>query len=251
MDKGKLQRGLIIGLYVLGALSAAVVALGVGILRHVGFSVAGIFVCGIAVCLPVGAAVILQVRQESGAARKGEIAKRFLWAVFCIYIVLLAGLLFLGSYRYYRGSMLPFWETFQLNTNFVPGKTILRYITGYAQGSYNTIIVVHNLLGNLLLFAPAGLLLPCLFERLRSFRLFVPAMLAALVLVEGGQLLLRVGMCDIDDVILNLAGACLFFGLWKLEPVQRLLRKLYLLPAGEAAEALCPKAALLLEGGGK
>ena len=53
-------------------------------------------------------------------------------------------------------------------------------------------------------------------------------MLAILLLVEGVQLFTGTGSCDVDDVILNLAGALLAYGMVAIPPVKRLLQKCYL-----------------------
>ncbi len=79
-------------------------------------------------------------------------------------------------------------------------------------------IVVENLLGNLFLFAPVGAALPCLFHRQRRFWIFLFTMLAILLLVEGVQLFTGTGSCDVDDIILNLAGALLAYGMVAIPP---------------------------------
>ena len=58
--------------------------------------------------------------------------------------------------------------------------------------------------------------------------------------VEALQLLLACGSCDVDDVLLNLAGTLIVFGILKLPFLQRLLKRLYLLPEPDQqpAEAL-------------
>ncbi|MDP3448700.1 MAG: VanZ family protein, partial [Eubacteriales bacterium] len=64
------------------------------------------------------------------------------------------------------------------------------------------------------------------------------------VAVEALQLLLACGSCDIDDVLLNLAGTLIVFGILKLPFVHRLLVRLYLMPEdAEAPEQTPPDAA--------
>ena len=87
------------------------------------------------------------------------------------------------------------------------------------------------MLGNFLLFMPAGLLLPALFPKLRSPLRFALLMLGLLIGVEVLQLLLRQGSCDIDDVILNLAGALLVFALCKLPRIDRALTRAHIFAA--------------------
>lgn len=86
----------------------------------------------------------------------------------------------------------------------------------------NTNIVVVNLLGNLLWFAPLGLFIPILFgKRIRSFRSFLITMIMILLLVEILQFLTMRGFFDIDDILLNLAGACIFYGLTRIPIVKK------------------------------
>lgn len=83
-------------------------------------------------------------------------------------------------------------------------------------------------MGNLFVFSPMGLLLPCLFKNLRRFSKFSITMIMILIAVEAMQLLTNTGSMDIDDIILNLAGALISFAVWKLDMVQQLLKKLYI-----------------------
>lgn len=49
-----------------------------------------------------------------------------------------------------------------------------------------------------------------------------------LICVEVEQMLTRTGGIDVDDVILNLTGAVIFFALWGFDASQALLKKLYI-----------------------
>lgn len=86
--------------------------------------------------------------------------------------------------------------------------------------------MVRQLVGNALLFAPLGFLLPALFLRFRNpLRLAATAVLVSLG-IEAVQLVMRLMALsprsfDVDDVVLNVAGALLGFGLWWV--VHRLL----------------------------
>jgi glycopeptide antibiotics resistance protein len=54
-----------------------------------------------------------------------------------------------------------------------------------------------------------------------------PVLLGMILAVELLQPLLRVGFLDVDDVILNFAGAMVGVGVVRIPAVNRLLRKLY------------------------
>ena len=53
--------------------------------------------------------------------------------------------------------------------------------------------------------------------------------LAIVVLVEIAQVVLRVGSIDIDDVIFNVGGAMLGYGLIKIPPINKLLVKIHVI----------------------
>lgn len=90
--------------------------------------------------------------------------------------------------------------------NLIPFATVDRYVRAIRHGRVVGIAYV-NLLGNLLLFMPMGVLLPLSFRLFQSPWRFFLFMLVLLPAVEALQLLLRCGCCDVDDVILNFIGA--------------------------------------------
>ncbi len=79
-------------------------------------------------------------------------------------------------------------------------------------------IPLSNLVGNAMLFMPMAVFLPCLFRPMRRLWLFALTMALVLVAVEALQLLLACGSCDVDDVLLNLTGTLIVFGVLKLPP---------------------------------
>lgn len=146
---------------------------------------------------------------------------------FFIYCLVVLSILFLNN-RWGRTYM-TLLEYIRFNSNLIPFKTILGYIRAFKEGSMNLDIPIKNIFGNLFLFLPMGLYLPCLFKKLASFGKFILSILAILIAVEILQLFLRRGVFDIDDLILNILGAIIGFGIWKIKIMQNLLRKLYLI----------------------
>jgi len=85
--------------------------------------------------------------------------------------------------------------------NFLPFKTIASYLRGEPRWS----IAMLNLVGNIALFVPVGFLIPLVFRRLN----WPVALLSAVAVglsIETAQVILHVGIFDIDDVILNALG---------------------------------------------
>ena len=66
-----------------------------------------------------------------------------------------------------------------------------------------------NLIGNVLAFAPLGLLMPLTFVSMRRMVPVVTAGFLLSLLAESIQLAARVGSFDVDDVLLNTCGTLL------------------------------------------
>ena len=96
--------------------------------------------------------------------------------------------------------------------NYIPFHTVPFYLTGTDKLRYNK----ENLVGNIVLFFPFGILLPLLFKNLRSFRKVLAIIFAISLCLELIQLFAILGNFDVDDVLLNLFGASLGFGTYIL-----------------------------------
>lgn len=127
-------------------------------------------------------------------------SKRALTALLAYYLYLLGLILFAGGiFHLERG-----WGG---SVQLTPFYTIRNYLIYYRRtGSF---ISISNLLGNFLLFLPFGFLVPVRFERLRKFWLFLPLTALLICAVEYIQWRTGTGAADVDDFILNFAGAAL------------------------------------------
>lgn len=142
---------------------------------------------------------------------------------FIFYLLVLAIILFLGS----RGDIwtdLSFWEYIKNSSNFVPFKSISTYINAIFNGTMNIDIPIKNIFGNLILFLPMGIYLPYLIKKLNKLSSFSISMIILLFVVEVIQLVTRKGSFDVDDFILNMFGALMGYGIWKIKFIQKLLR---------------------------
>lgn len=107
----------------------------------------------------------------------------------------------------------PFWLG-EYRYNLIPFKTIGRFI--FERDHYNTDIWVKNLFGNIVLFIPLGIFIPLLnMKYIRAVPFFMLVFFIMLT-VELLQMLTRVGALDVDDLILNIAGAFIGLGFTKL-----------------------------------
>lgn len=161
---------------------------------------------------------------------KRRAMRNVLFAFFAFYLVGLFGTLFFGraeqgvSYAERRAYYAINWDT---QTNFVPFQTIKRYVDALSRNVIPKTSVM-NLLGNAVLMAPMAFFLPCLFPSTRRFWKFLLLMMAFLAAMEALQLALCIGICDVDDLILNLLGALIVYIIVSLPFVTRMLKRLHL-----------------------
>ena len=129
----------------------------------------------------------------------------------------------MGS-RGYTWADLSLVEYIKRSSNFVPFKTISTYITAMFNGSMNIDIPIRNLLGNLIMFLPMGIYLPYYIKKINKVSGFTILMIILLFIIEVIQVVTKRGSFDIDDFILNMLGALIGFGIWKMKVVQKLLK---------------------------
>lgn len=153
-----------------------------------------------------------------------KFARPALWTVFIIYCFILVYVLFLS-----RGTRVGFTyaEYMQRFTNFIPFKTIIEYVQRYSNGYWRLATI--NLLGNLALFVPMGMALPCLFKKLNRFWKVILTVLGMVVIIELVQGLLRVGSIDIDDVIFNVVGAMIGYEIIAIPIINKFLKRIYVI----------------------
>ena len=98
--------------------------------------------------------------------------------------------------------------------NFIPFKSVYVLLTAPALTASVVFRFALNFFGNILLFIPWGILLPACFERMRSFRRFAILTLITLIAIETVQILTMLGSFDVEDIMLNMAGACIGYAIW-------------------------------------
>lgn len=145
--------------------------------------------------IAIGAAFALAGRPKSTRMRY---RRRVLWVILLYYLAIISDMLFFGGLfhldRAWGGAV-----------SLEPFHTIRNFFIHYRRtGSLSSLF---NLLGNVVILLPLGVLLPLLFRSMRHFWSFLP--LAALVAVgiEYLQWRTALGVADVDDSILNFFGA--------------------------------------------
>ncbi len=127
--------------------------------------------------------------------------------LFAIYGLIGVYLLFVRPTTNSYGSYI---QNLRYHLNYIPFVQLIRYAKVIMKG-YGWPEVHMNLFGNVLFFIPLGLFLPAIKVRFRYFPRFFRMLLIIDLSIEIIQLFTLRGVCDIDDVILNVTGACIGF----------------------------------------
>ena len=138
-----------------------------------------------------------------------EKLKKAGWLLFYLYMLLLIYFLFLSEH--YGRDLIS--KDYRYNLEML--KEIKRFIRYREQLGLESFVV--NILGNILAFIPFGFLPPILNQRYRKFWHMAILSICFSFTLESVQLLLRVGIFDVDDIIMNSVGGItgyLFSKLW-------------------------------------
>lgn len=152
-------------------------------------------------------------------------AKRMIWCAFGAYIALMLWLLF-GQRMGVQGSG-SYAAQLLDHLNLVPLRTIGQYLglTEHAEPVSRSHAII-NLAGNVVMFVPLGFFLPLVASSCRKYRNHSLWVLAILLAIELLQLFTLLGSFDVDDFILNLAGAAIGYGFYRLVETVKTVRTL-------------------------
>ena len=112
--------------------------------------------------------------------------------------------------------------------NLTPFKTIISYFDAFNQ-ALNTRTLLLNLYGNFIVCMPLSLFLVLLFKKQNKIWVFIITIILTVLGIEVFQLVTLSGSFDIDDIILNLSGAIIFYFVLKIKSVKGLIRNIFLL----------------------
>lgn len=124
------------------------------------------------------------------------------------YLAFLAWRMFFYAYDNYHRVQNP-----KLEYNIMPFKTIIDLLGNYHK--YGFIFWIYNLLGNIVVFIPLGVLITLVLKRC-SIKNTLSISFFIIVLAELIQLFTRLGVFDIDDIILNLVGCLIGYAFGSL-----------------------------------
>lgn len=150
--------------------------------------------------IAVGLVAIGAVFALPGLSVRGRrrYTRRVLWVVLLYYLAIISAMLFFGGLfhldRAWGGAV-----------SLEPFHTIRNFFVHYRRtGSLSSLF---NLLGNVAILLPLGVLLPLLFRPMRRFWIFLPFAALVAVGIEYVQWMTASGVADVDDSILNFFGA--------------------------------------------
>ena len=134
-----------------------------------------------------------------------------LFAVYC------GAMLYLLFGRTEAPDGIPYAQQLRMRLNLIPFRTLGLQLRLLTQSDRPWLIrhAAINLLGNVVLFIPLGIFLPKLWVQLQKLWKVLLAVAEIIALVEACQVLTLLGRCDVDDLILNLTGAAIGYGLYK------------------------------------
>lgn len=139
-----------------------------------------------------------------------ETGRLFMGTCCLVYIILMVVLLYVKgvsacAYRLSLAKSQGYWEVVLRYTNLVPLKSIRPFLSLVSSFSlYDKIM--NQIVGNILIFIPAGFFLPFFFEKQRRPFAFSVTCLLLILFIELSQVLTFLGSFDVDDILLNLCG---------------------------------------------
>ena len=151
-------------------------------------------------------AYLLFIKKENNQKLKKEIT----WILFILYIIFL-----LSTIVYTKLTTGTIYPKLNIKSNVVPFTSIIETITLLLTKTQGFYYIFDYLILDIILFIPLGLFLPILFPKTKKIKNFILICLTISIIKELFQLLLNVGMFNIDDIILNLSGAIISYTIFK------------------------------------
>lgn len=147
----------------------------------------------------------------------GETGRKFWELIFVVYIVVLIKLII---FKYPWQSLMEIINNWEkgvilegiLRANFTLGKSIRMYIRYFNKFPFWNGFA--NLIGNVLVFVPYGVILPKAYPGCGKWWRAVYCSVGLVMSIELFQLFSGFGIFDIDDILLNVSGAMLGYGLF-------------------------------------
>ena len=134
---------------------------------------------------------------------KKKLARRGIKVIFYLYIIVIFYFVLLSE-RYGRDTG---YDT--SHVNLVLFKEINRFWT-YTEA------VVTNLFGNIFAFSPFGFMIPIVINKKKAFFRAVFATSFFSLVIETSQLIMKVGVFDVDDLLMNTVGGLIGYMIYRV-----------------------------------
>ncbi len=186
---------------------------------------------GVLVVLSGYLAAFLRASITYNENRKTNIIRRQLFLIFLFYIIMLIDFTLIDDtfgrdiFNVFSWDKKAFSEYINTSTNLVPFETVRLFINGYENGILPLSAMLENIFGNLIVFMPLPFFILCLLKKINKWYLVLLAVLVSVIMVELLQFLFLTGSVDIDDLLLNMAGATAVYGILKIKSVGKALKK--------------------------
>lgn len=193
------------------------------------YDIDGIIISSLFYLIPLGLGItlIIKAKEEEGWRLKTGYIAMLMVSLF--YLNLLFNIMYFhGGRNIELASLDQLIDRSRLNANLIPFKTIKYYISALIDGSINRNIPIMNLGANIIMFIPAGFLLPIISSKTRNRKSAYIVLLLIVTVMEMTQYIFSLGALDIDDIILNFGGAVIGWEIVGLKHVQKVLKKTYL-----------------------
>ena len=133
--------------------------------------------------------------------------KKWYVLLFVAYCLLMLWLLFGQRWGQNAGAL-----------NLKPFDTLHRFlwVLQYSDDADQLQHAVVNLGGNVAMFVPLGFFVPCIWEKTNKYGWHFLAMTLTILAIELLQMMTNLGSCDVDDLMLNLVGTTIGYGIYQL-----------------------------------
>ena len=112
--------------------------------------------------------------------------------------------------------------------NIVPFKTINLFVSGYMNEIVSFRSLSINIFGNICAFMPYAIFLALMFKGMNKFMNFFTAITFSVIIIELLQFVTMSGSCDIDELILNVSGACIVYLIIRIKCINKLIHRVFL-----------------------
>ena len=152
--------------------------------------------------------------------------KIIVWSAFVFYCLVLLYIFVLDRISHIR----PYESIreFLLRVNLIPFKTVYEYFEKIINNRINVDTAITNIIGNIIVFLPMGAFLPCLFQKMRSFKKTVLTVFFIVLGIELIEIILAMGAFDIDDFIFNLGGAMIGYAVMLIPVFQKIRNSIFI-----------------------